>query len=118
MQSFGALCTDFRGHMSPMGSAVPATPFTIPILAGMEIDMKTLDELRAFCEGYYEGIKVFGDLRETDDWVVWGGYDINFAGREYAGFTYNNDLRVNAYSAGWEGQLPDPLFSFTVGETK
>ena len=80
--------------------------------------MKTLEELKAFAEGYYAGIASFGDAPYTDDWVVWGGYDINFAGREYAAFTYNNDLRVNAYPAGWDGELPDPIHTFTVGESK
>ena len=44
--------------------------------------MKTLEELKAFCEGYlacYFG-SVDMDVGGVDDWVVWGGYDINLAG--------------------------------------
>ena len=79
--------------------------------------MRTFEELKAFAEGYREATKANGGLIEhADDWIVWGGYDINFAGREYAGFTYNDDLRVNAYPAGWDGNLPDPIHTFTVGE--
>ena len=81
--------------------------------------MKTLEELKAFAEGYREALKVHVEsIEHADDWVVWGGYDINFAGREYAAFTYNDDLRVNAYPAGWDGELPDPIHTFTVGESK
>ena len=78
--------------------------------------MKTLEELKTFAEGYRACVVALEQAQHTDDWVVWGGYDINFAGREYAAFTYNDDLRVNVYPAGWGHELPDPIYSFTVGE--
>lgn len=87
--------------------------------------MKTLQELRAFCEGYAMGIAnhpeaLAATLEDTDDWVVWGGYDINFAGAEYSSHAKNdNDLRVDAYKAGWTDSIGEPLHSFTVwGETE
>ena len=90
--------------------------------------MKTLDELRAFCEGYRQGLindrSFYGTtLAGCDDWVVWGEYDINFAGAEYSGHAKNdNDLHVDAYKAGWTDSIGDPLHSFTIftteGETK
>ena len=73
--------------------------------------MKTLDELRTFCEGYRFAAP---DLPNTDDWVVWGGYDINFAGAEYSSHATDTDLRVDAYKAGWTDNIGDPIHSFTV----
>jgi hypothetical protein len=87
--------------------------------------MKTLNELRAFCEGYAKGIAnhpeaLAATLEDTDDWVVWGEYDINFAGAEYSGHAKNdNDLHVDAYKAGWTDSIGEPIHSFTVyGESK
>lgn len=75
--------------------------------------MKTLDELKAFCEGYRTG--AIYNLPNTDDWVVWGGYDINFAGSEYSSHAKtDNDLRVDAYRADWIDDIGEPLFSFNV----
>lgn len=83
--------------------------------------MKTLNELRAFCEGYLEGL-LAGNARvaDIDDWVVWYEYDINFAGADYSGHAKNdNDLHVDAYKAGWTESIGDPVHSFTIkGESK
>jgi hypothetical protein len=83
--------------------------------------MKTLIELRAFCEGYAKalGKEVDGELAGCDDWIVWGEYDINFAGSE---FSYHakkgDDLHVDAYKAGWVNTPGEPIHSFTIyGET-
>jgi hypothetical protein len=63
--------------------------------------------LHAFCEGYRlamlnERTPAGDTLASTDDWVVWGGYDINFAGADYSGHAkHDNDLHVDAYKAGW-----------------
>lgn len=74
--------------------------------------MKTREELLAFCQGYLFGSD--GDPA-TDDWVVWGGYDINFTGTEYSGEDMaDHDLAVNVYPAGWEGELPEPVHKFIV----
>jgi hypothetical protein len=83
--------------------------------------MKTLNELRAFCEGYLDGLMACNaTVPAIDDWVVWGEYDINFAGADYSSHAKNdNDLRVDAYKAGWTDSIGDPLHSFTIyGETK
>ncbi len=83
--------------------------------------MKTLNELRAFCEGYLEGLMACNAIiPDMDDWVVWDAYDINFAGAEYSGHAKtDNDLHVDAYKAGWTDSLGDPIHSFTIfGESK
>lgn len=81
--------------------------------------MKTLEQLRALAEGYHAGIKSFGDLPCTDDWVIWGGYDINFAGADYSDSVQPEGLSVNAYKAGWTDNIGEPLHTFTVyGEIK
>lgn len=73
--------------------------------------MKTLDELRAFAEGFRFGV---ADLGPVDDWIVWGGYDINIIGCAYAPDISDEDLKVVAYPAGWEGNLPDAIHVFIV----
>ena len=83
--------------------------------------MKELKELRAFCEGYLEGLLACNaTVPAIDDWVVWGGYDINFAGADYSGHAKKDtDLHVDAYKAGWTDTPGDPLHSFTIqGESK
>ena len=87
--------------------------------------MKTLNELRAFCEGYTKGLAndraFYGTTLEcVDDWVVWHEYDINFAGAEYSYHAKkDNDLHCDAYKAGWTDSIGEPLHSFTVwGETE
>jgi hypothetical protein len=91
----------------------------------LEKQMKTLQELRAFCEGYRLAMIVERDfhsdtLASTDDWVVWDAYDINFAGADYSGHAKNdNDLHVDVYKAGWTDNIGEPIHSFTIwGETE
>lgn len=81
--------------------------------------MKTLNELRAFCEGYYRGMPD-EEKYNADDWVIWGGYDINFAGADYSVHAKtDNALRVDAYKAGWTDSIGDPIHSFDIiGESK
>ena len=76
--------------------------------------MKTLNELRAFCEGYRFAAPYAPYLPGIDDWIVWGGYDIKFAGAEYSSYATDTNLRVDAYKAGWTGSIGDPIHSFTV----
>jgi hypothetical protein len=78
--------------------------------------MKTLEELRAFCEGYLQGLWACNaSVHTIDDWVVWDEYDINFAGADYTGHAKNdNDLHVDAYKAGWTDSIGEPLYSFTI----
>jgi hypothetical protein len=77
---------------------------------------KTLEELRAFSEGYLQGLWACNaSVQGIDDWVVWDEYDINFAGADYTGHAKNdNDLHVDAYKAGWTDSIGEPLYSFTI----
>lgn len=80
--------------------------------------MKTLEELKAFCEGYlacYSG-SVDMDIGGADDWVVWNEYDINLTGCEYAQDIDADEWSVNAYPRGWTDNLPAPLFSFIINQ--
>ena len=79
--------------------------------------MKSLNELRAFCEGYRSGLT--DDLAGVEDWIIWGGYDINLIGSEYSSNAQEeNDLHIAAYPANWRDNLPEPIHSFTIGEDK
>jgi len=76
---------------------------------------------QAFAEGYWYAAANTGDLLVyyADDWVVWGGYDVNLVGGNYTPFIDNEkQLKVHAYPAGWGHTLPDPIHSFTTGESK
>jgi hypothetical protein len=91
----------------------------------LEKQMKTLNELRAFCEGYRLALIVERNfhsetLASADDWVVWDEYDINFAGADYSSHAKTNStLRVDVYKAGWTDSIGEPIHSFTVwGETE
>jgi hypothetical protein len=80
--------------------------------------------LHAFCEGYRLAMLAKCDhtndtLASTDDFVGWGGYDINFAGADHSGHAKNdNDLHVDAYKAGWTDTIGDPVYSFTIFTTE
>jgi len=79
--------------------------------------MKSLSELRSFCEGFYAAINTddTDDLAGTDSWIVWGGYDINLAGYDHSGHAkHRTNLHVDAYKAGWTTSLGDPVHSFTI----
>lgn len=79
--------------------------------------MKTLNELRAFCEGYLEGLRRDNaSITDTDDWVMWGGYDINLFGSYLSVRLEDNDkaLTVDAYPADWEDCLPTPIHTFDI----
>lgn len=73
--------------------------------------MKSLNELRAFCEGYRLGLtndRAFygATLAGLDDWIVWGGYDINLIGSEYSSNAQEeNALHIAAYPANWVDNL-------------
>jgi len=75
--------------------------------------MKTLDELKAFCEGYRH-LMLVEDMPSTDDWVIWGGYDLNIYGAEYSRYIDYTQLTVAVYPAGWTANLPDPLHTFII----
>ena len=79
--------------------------------------MKTLEELRAFAQGYLEGaLACNAILSGFDDWVIWGGYDINFAGADYTDVATDKTLHVDAYKAGWVNDIGAPLHIFTITE--
>jgi hypothetical protein len=88
--------------------------------------MKTLNELRAFCEGYRKALNFTNlEIAFVDDWVKWGGYDINLFGSYYSVRLEDNvfSLSVDAYPVDWHDVLPDPIHSFDIyvvpqGESK
>ncbi|MFO0447162.1 MAG: hypothetical protein ACK52I_00495 [Pseudomonadota bacterium] len=86
--------------------------------------MKTLNELRDFCEGYHRAmLNTGGDKLVTAlDYVVWGGYDIHFFGVEYSEHAKTDyDLHVEAYGFDMIDGNEEPLHSFTLtteGESK
>lgn len=87
--------------------------------------MKEQELVKAFCQGYLEGaLACNADLRGWDDWVIWDKYDINFVGQDYTSEELGETaLLAVVYPAGWEGKLPDHLYSFvmkttTQGESK
>jgi hypothetical protein len=80
-----------------------------------------IEKLKAFADGYARAVASYDDTPHTDDWVVWGGYDINFVGSRYCESVNETDLHVFAYPEGWTGNLPNPIHIFTVvtqGESK
>jgi hypothetical protein len=81
--------------------------------------MKTLNELRAFCEGYLDGLLACNaDLYDWDDWVLWGGYDIQFNGQHWDELaTDERTLVCDVYEAGWEVLPSQPMHRFTVTAT-
>ena len=80
--------------------------------------MKTFEELKAFCEDYLKAklAEGNGDVSDTDDWVQWGGYDLNLFGSYYSVHLNDNTkaLTVDAYPDGWTDVLPDALHTFNV----
>jgi hypothetical protein len=78
--------------------------------------MKTLNEIKAFCQGYVQGLAghdVY--LHEWDDWFVWEGYDIQFSGADNDELAdTGTTLACTVYEAGYD-QLPEtPLYRFAV----
>lgn len=75
----------------------------------------TFKELKAFCEGYVLSYfnNVDMDTGEIDDWVKWGGYDINICGANFADVG-DDDCLVLAYPEYWEKTLPDPIHKFSL----
>lgn len=64
--------------------------------------MKTLDQLQAFCEGYLAAASS-DDLSNWDDWVTWGGYEIQFNGQDLDRLATNAySLACDVYFAGFE----------------
>lgn len=82
--------------------------------------MKTIEELKAFCEGYLKAkmLEHNGNVEDIDDWVQWGGYDLNIFGA-YLSVRLEGDttaLSVDAYPDGWTDRLPDALHTFDIYE--
>ena len=42
----------------------------------------SIENLKAFCEGYLMAYMRYVDMdtSDVDDWITWGGYDINLCG--------------------------------------
>jgi hypothetical protein len=80
--------------------------------------MKTVNEMKAFAEGYRNAL-LGTDMSHTDEWVQWGGYDLNIFGQKW-GIRIEGDqsLSVDAYPMGWQDTLPEPIYTFDMkGET-
>jgi hypothetical protein len=81
--------------------------------------MKTIEELKAFCEGY---LACLPDAARdgADHWVQWDEYDINLFGSYYSiRIEGDNALSVDVYPRDWHDQLPDALYTFDIkGESK
>jgi hypothetical protein len=83
--------------------------------------MKTLQELQIFCKGYIEGLRAHNaDLYDWDDWVLWGGYDIQFNGAHWDEMATNDDrtLVCDVYQAGYDILPSTPMHRFTVTTTR
>lgn len=77
--------------------------------------MKTFEELQAFAEGYLQAqLTAETTLIDVEDWVLWGGYDVNFTGAHLLDGLGEYDLHVSVYPAGWSGNLPNAICSFVV----
>lgn len=78
--------------------------------------MRNYHEMTAFCQGYLEGaLACNATLSDWDDWVIWGGYDINFVGQDYTSEALGDKaLLAVVYPKDWKDDLPDHLFSFVV----
>ena len=76
--------------------------------------MKTIKELRAFCEGVIARLDE-DDLPSMDDWIMWGGYDINLAGYNHSGHARKrNHVHIEAYRDDWTNSLGEPIHIFTI----
>jgi len=70
---------------------------------------------RALAHGYLQAVlDTHGDSAGADTWIVHGDMDINLCGSDYTESAPQGGLAVIAYPAGWEGNLPEPLFTLTV----
>ena len=82
--------------------------------------MKTLEELKAFCEDWHKHAVAehSGDVSGLDEWFRWGGYDLNIFGAHYSvelsDAGDNSALIVCAYPGDWSTQLPEPIHQFTL----
>ena len=78
----------------------------------------TKTQLRAFCKTYLaQALQRDTDVSGVDDWVQWGGYDLNFSGAYYdIRLPEDNTtaLYVDVYPDDWRDALPAPLFGFAV----
>ena len=82
--------------------------------------MRTIEELKAFCEGYLEGLLACNaDIHDWDDWVLWGGYDIQFSGPHWDDLAPDDGktLACDVYKAGWKLLPSQPTHRFTVTTT-
>lgn len=79
---------------------------------------KTFEELQAFAEGYQRArLTTEITLADVEDWVEWGGFDVNLTGSYLIDGLGDYDLHVSAYPAGWREVLPSVIYSFIVRNT-
>ena len=81
--------------------------------------MSMYDDVKSFCQGYLEGaLACNADLTAWDDWVVWGGFDIQFSGPEIDALASTPmSLACDVYEAGWLSLPDEPLYRFVVMTT-
>lgn len=81
--------------------------------------MSMHDDVKSFCQGYLEGaLACNADLTAWDDWVLWGGFDIQFSGPEHDSLaTTPMSLACDVYEAGWATLPDEPLYRFVVMTT-
>jgi hypothetical protein len=79
------------------------------------MNRRTFEELQAFAEGYQKARLTSEDtLIDVEDWVGWGGYDVNFTGAHLMDGLGDYDLHISAYPAGWLDVLPPVIYSFVL----
>jgi len=77
----------------------------------------TYQDIVAFCETYKaNALRKSEDLSGIDDWVRWGGYEINLFGSYYSLRIEGKDaaLSVSVYPSGWTDNLPESLYEFDL----
>lgn len=82
--------------------------------------MKPIEELKSFCQGYLEGLLATNaHIDDWDDWVLWGGYDIQFNGSHWDDLATDDGktLVCDVYEAEWVVLPSQPIHRFTVTTT-
>lgn len=76
--------------------------------------MKTLKQIKIFCQGFHEGwIASEGTTVHAEEWVIWDDYDINLSGLFVSPGLGDWDLQVAVYPKDWK-ELPTPTHSFIL----
>ena len=83
------------------------------------MNRRTFEELQAFAEGYRLAlVSCNASIPDVEDWIDWGGYDVNLTGSELIDGLGDHDLHISAYPAGWLDVLPPVIYSFVLRHKK